>query len=80
MVNRTSNYYYDENDKLTRVETHETYDAKDLCNGCESRDEGELLTSEVEIPCEMVSPLQVAALVLSSIGLGISIAKFLRDK
>ena len=39
MVNRTSNYYYDENEKLTRMETHETYEAGDLCDGCE-HDEG----------------------------------------
>lgn len=79
MVNRTSNYYYDENEKLTRMETHETYEAGDLCDGCE-RDEGVLLEDSVELPCETVSPLGMVAVVLSAIGLGVSIARLLRDK
>lgn len=79
MVNRTSNYYYDENEKLTRMETHETYEAGDLCDGCE-HDEGVLLEDSVELPCETVSPLGMVAVVLSAIGLGVSIARLLRDK
>lgn len=79
MVNRTSNYYYDENEKLTRMETHETYEAGDLCGGCEC-DEGVLPEDSVELPCETISPLGVVAVVLSAIGLGVSIARLLQDK
>lgn len=80
MVNRTSNYYYDENEKLTRMETHETYEKGDLCEGCEGCDEGVLLEDSVELPCETVSSLGMVAVVLSAIGLGISIARLLQDK
>lgn len=80
MVNRTSNYYYDENEKLTRMETHETYETGDLCEGCEGCDDGALLEDNVELPYEMISPLGVVAVALSAIGLGISIARLLRDK
>ena len=80
MMNRTSKYYYDENEKLTRMETHETYEKGDLCEGCEGCDEGVLLEDSVELPCETVSPLGMAAVVLSAIGLGVSIARLLRDK
>ena len=80
MMNRTSKYYYDENEKLTRMETYETYEKGDLCEGCKECDEGVLLEDSVELPCETVSPLGMAAVVLSAIGLGVSIARLLRDK
>ena len=50
MINRTSKYYYDENEKLTRMETHETYEKGDLCEGCKGCDEGVLLEDSVELP------------------------------
>ncbi len=80
MINRTSKYYYDENEKLTRMETHETYEKGDLCEGCKGCDEGVLLEDSVELPCETFSPLGMVAVVLSAIGLGVSIARLLRDK
>lgn len=83
MMNRTSKYYYDGNEKLTRMETYETYEKGDLCEGCEECDEGDegvLLEDSVELPCETVSPLGVVAVVLSAIGLGVSIARLLQDK
>lgn len=80
MMNRTSKYYYDENEKLTRMETYETYEKGDLCEGCEECDEGVLLEDCVELPGEMVSPLGMVAVVLSAIGLGVSIARLLQDK
>lgn len=80
MMNRTSKYYYNENEKLTRMETYETYEKGDLCEGCEGCDEGVLLEDSVELPCETVSPFGMVAVVLSAIGLGVSIARLLRDK
>lgn len=80
MMNRTSKYYYDENEKLTRMETYETYEKGDLCEGCEGCDEGALLEDSVELPRETVSPLGMVAVVLSAIGLGVSIARLLQDK
>lgn len=79
-MNRTSKCYYDENEKLTRMETYETYEKSDICEGCEGRDEGVLLEDSIELPCETVSPLGMVAVVLSAIGLGVSIARLLRDK
>lgn len=82
MMNRTSKYYYDENEKLTRMETYETYEKGDLCEGCEGcneGDEGVTLEDSVELPCETISPLGMAAVALSAIGLGVSIARLLRD-
>lgn len=80
MMNRTSKYYYDENEKLTRMETYETYEKGDLCEGCEGCDEGVLLEDSVELPCETFSSLGMVAVVLSAISLGVSIARLLRDK
>lgn len=80
MVNRTSKYYYDENEKLTRMETYETYEKGDLCDGCEGCEEGTLLEDCIELPYETVSPFGVAAVILSTIGLGVGIARLLRDK
>lgn len=77
MINRTTKYFYDENEKLTRMESCETYEKGDLCEDCE---EGVLLEDAVEIPSEGVSPLGMIAVVLSAIGLGVSIGKLLQNK
>lgn len=77
MMNRTTKYFYDENEKLTRMESHETYEKGDICEDCE---EGILLENAVEVPSEGISPLGMIAVVLSAIGLGVSIARLLRDK
>lgn len=77
MMNRTTKYFYDENEKLTRMESYETYEKGDLCEDCE---EGVLLESAVEVPSEGTSHLGMIAVVLSAIGLGVSIGKLLRDK
>ncbi len=76
-MNRVSNYYYDDKDKLTRVEVHETYEASDLCDVGEDCDEGVLLEDTIDVPCETISPMGMAAVVLSSISIGISIARLL---
>ena len=80
MMKCTSKYYYDENEKLTRMETYETYEKGDLCEGCEECDEGVLLEDNIELPCGTFSPLGIVAVVLSAIGLGVSIGKLLQDK
>lgn len=77
-MKRTSKYYYDENEKLTLVETHEIYEKGDLCDGCEECDEGKLLEECVELPS--IDLLGRAAVILASISLGVSIARLLRDK
>lgn len=77
-MKRTSKYYYDENEKLTLMETHETYEKGDLCNVCEGCDEGTLLEECVELPS--IDLLSRAAVILASISLGVSIARLLRDK
>lgn len=80
MMNRTTKYFYDENEKLTRMESYETYEKGDLCGECEGCDEEVLLEDSVELPCETVSSLGMIVVVLSAIGLGVSIGKLLRDK
>lgn len=80
MMNRTYRYYYDENEKLTRMETYETYEKGELCEECEEGDEGVLLEDSVELPCETASTLGMAAVILSSISLGVSIARLSMDK
>ena len=76
-MNRITKYFYDENEKLTRMESHETYEKGDLCEDCE---EGILLENAVEVPGEGISPLGTIAVVLSAIGLGISVGKLLQNK
>lgn len=80
MMNRTSKYYYDENEKLIRMETCETYEKGDLCEGCEGCDEGVLLEDSVELSGETISPLGMIAVALSAVGLGVSIVRLLKDK
>ena len=75
MTNCTTKYFYDEDEKLTRVESYYGEDA--LCEDCE---EGVLLENTVETSNEGISPLGMIAVALSAIGLGISIGKLLRDK
>lgn len=77
-MKRTSKYYYDENEKLTLMETHETYEKGDLCDGREGYDEGVLLEECVGLPS--IDLLSRAAVILASVSLGISIARLLRDK
>lgn len=77
MINRTTKYFYDENEKLARMESYETYEKGDLG---EDGEEGVLLENAVEIPGEGISPLGMIAVVLSAIGLGVSIGKLLQDK
>ena len=80
MMNRTTKYYYDENEKLTCMETYEAYEKGDFCEGCNGCDEGVLLEDSVDLSCQAVSPLGMAAVALSAIGLGVSIARLLQDK
>lgn len=76
MKKTTTEYFYNNDETLGRVVTTETTDYTD----CGSMDDGELLTSEVEVVSETAETLATTALVLSAIGLGISIARLLRDK
>lgn len=71
---------YDENEKLTRMETYETYEKGDLCEECDGDGEDALLEDSVTLSSEMGSSLGMAAVILSAIGLGISIARLLQDK
>lgn len=75
MKKTTTEYFYNDNN-LDRVVTTETIERAD----CGNEDEGELLTSEVEVVSENTETLAMAALILSAIGLGVSIARLLRNK
>lgn len=77
-MKRTSKYYYDENEKLALVETHETYEKGDLCDEGEEGADGVLLEECVEIPS--IDLLGRVAVILASISLGISIARLLQGK
>lgn len=80
MVYRTSNYFYDEDENISRVVVNEIYEDRDLCAVDEDSEKGAMLEETVEIPCGTVSPLCMAAALLSAVGLGISVARLLQDR
>lgn len=66
----TTEYSYNDDEQLSRVVTTEEVD----CNRCEECEDGELLTSEVEVTSEATEVLAIAALALATVSLCLTAA------